>query len=192
MSKAVTSKQLLLLERGLKTICFLLIAAGIFYALLTVTDGWSRLREVWPPFLSTRSLNRIAKKLGSLAGLFTIGAAGLWTVKTLFIQLKNRNMGIGQALKEPLMFLRKHHVLLGLTVLGLAFGHGTYFLVLLHGTGGKVYTGLAAFFLLAILAGAGVWLKFAAPKRKTVSSSRKIHAALALLFVIALLLHLSS
>lgn len=179
------------LEWGIKTICSLLIAAGLLYAGLSSTNSWTWLTGIWPALFSARSLSHFAKNLGSLAELFTIGAAGLWFIKTLSIQLKKRNISFWKVLKQPLVLLRKHHVLLGWTVLFTVAGHGAYFLFLAHKAPVTVYTGLAAFIVLIFLASAGVWLQFFAPKRKTVGLSKKIHAVLALLFGIAVLLHLS-
>ena len=129
------------------------------------------------------------QSVGSISEYLAIGAACLWLGRYVFTFLKKRKIGLSNYFPPVLKLLKKHHTVIGWAVLALASGHGAYFFFKTSEHMDRIYTGLAAFIGLVVLALVGLildkWVK-----GKKFLSYRKIHKAIAVVFGIALVVHL--
>ena len=135
------------------------------------------------------ALKEINKTLGSVAEYGAIATGALWLARHVWMYTKRNKLSGAHYLRHVFLFLKKHHTIIGYTVLSLATCHGVYFL--LKGTDKmlRFYSGIGAFAALLIVSSAGVYLQKSGAGA-AFAKNRKLHQAAAILFGLGLLIHL--
>ncbi|WP_421383168.1 hypothetical protein ACOJQI_02345 [Bacillus salacetis] len=156
----------------------LLIAAGVGLMILGI-------------FLpgETDFMNDIFEKLGTIGEYTAILAGALWLGRLVFREMKKRGIKINKYMKDFVKLLKTHHTLFGWVVTAAVLGHGLYFLLQTSEHMDSIYSGIAAGIGLIALVLIGVVLDKWAKKKKYILY-RNIHKGIALLFGIALVIHL--
>ncbi len=131
----------------------------------------------------------LSNQLGAWSVLAACLAVGIWVSRKMYIQVKKRKVPDFDLAKQTLLYLRKHHILLGWATIATASAHGIYYLLLYPNRRGEIYTGLIAWLALAMLIGLGVWLDYRLAAKKSPKQVRMYHITLAVIFILAMFLH---
>ncbi|MCZ8522633.1 MULTISPECIES: hypothetical protein [Paenibacillus] len=169
-SKKVWIPAILIVIAGL-----LLVAYSLYLEMNGTHPGPSRGGGGLPP--------EGGKKEGELFEWLGTAAVVCGAVSFLWLRFKKKLRSPSEFVRTAGGLLRRLHTWMGWTALVLVGVHGVYYLVTKlqdH----KIYTGLAAFLILAALAGYG-WLM---PRIRNVWM-RKVHLLLSLVWIPLLLLH---
>ena len=152
-------------------------ATGAFYS----TQNQARLAGFEPRLWSNQY-----GALGMLAGG---GAVAIWVLRKAYVLVKKRQFSDFEVTRSTLLFLRRHHILLGWATLMTGTAHGIYFLLRYPNRLFEVYTGLLTLVLLVVLAGMGIWLDYRLAAKQRSKRVRGSHIALAVGFLVTLLIH---
>ncbi|NKE06758.1 hypothetical protein [Mesobacillus selenatarsenatis] len=137
----------------------------------------------------TDLMSELFEKGGTIAEIGAITAFALWMVRLLFLQLKKRNFVFVNWVQLAFKLLREHHTLIGWAAFSAALAHGSYFFLQTNEEWESIYSGLATLIGFAFLVIFGLTLdKWA--KGKKYLTYKKIHQAIAIVFGLALGVHL--
>lgn len=136
------------------------------------------------------ALKGLNKNLGSLAEYGAIAAGSLWLIRNIWLYLHKRKIMVSKYTKELYMLLKQYHTLIGYAVFVVATSHGIYFLIVGSRHMIRIYSGIFALIGLILVAIAGILLHKLKDKKKYITY-RKAHQAVAVIFGIGLLIHLS-
>lgn len=131
----------------------------------------------------------LSNLLGDWAMVVGISAAAMWIARKIYIKVKKRQFPDFNVTQTTLIYLRKHHILLGWTTVFTASAHGIYYLLRYPDKQGQIYTGLFAWGALVLLVGMGLMLDFKIKKRQRARKVRVYHIILATLFMVGMLVH---
>jgi hypothetical protein len=136
-------------------------------------------------------------RVGGLLGFFSlfIGMYALaqWGVRTGYIWGKKRAIRFPvQAMRNLLLFLRKHHQFFGWLVLITAAAHALAYLPEYTRIASKWWiTGLIGLALLGFLTGLGLWIERQVKLKRLSTKARLIHIITAITFFVVIYLHLA-
>ncbi|MGV2939815.1 hypothetical protein AB5I83_09510 [Mesobacillus sp. LC4] len=137
----------------------------------------------------TDLMSELLEKGGTIAEIGAITAFALWIVRLLFLQLKKRNFVFVKWIQLAFKLLREHHTLIGWAAFSAALAHGSYFFLQTNEEWESIYSGLATLIGFAFLVIFGLTLdKWV--KGKKYLTYKKIHQAIAIVFGLALGVHL--
>ncbi len=135
-----------------------------------------------------------ATAIGTLGLLVSFHAANQWAARHVYLILKKGPPAfVTPHVRAILLFLRKHHWLLGSLTLLTALSHMLFYLPsLLDRQLTKVVTGFAALGVLLLLVALGLWMVTHQRlyKRPIPLAIRRTHALLSILFLFSLALHI--
>lgn len=137
----------------------------------------------------TDLMSDLYKKVGTIAEIGAITAFALWIVRLLFLQLKKRKFAFLKWVQLAFKLLREHHTLIGWAAFSGALAHGSYFFLQTNEEWESIYSGLATLIGFAFLVTFGLILDKRV-KGKKYLTYKKIHQAIAIVFGIALGVHL--
>ncbi|WLR52051.1 hypothetical protein LC040_03815 [Bacillus tianshenii] len=138
---------------------------------------------------ATDTMEEMSKTLGAIAEYGAIGAGALWLVRHAVGFVKKRKMSFGHYVQMLFKLLRTYHTFIGWVVFSVATSHGVYFLLNESEHMDRVYSGLATFIGLVVLVSFGLLLQKRG-KNKKYAAYKRVHQLIALLFGLALLIHL--
>ncbi len=129
--------------------------------------------------------------LGIMAFLVAVYAAGQWATRQGYLRIRNGALPrLKAAVRQLLLFLRRHHQFFGWLVFITATGHAaTYLPILSQVSANRLLTGLAAWLTLAGLSTLGLWVERNSRKRDGGAQARFIHSLTALVFFALLVIH---
>ena len=135
-----------------------------------------------------------ATGVGTLGFLVSFHAANLWTVRHLYDGTKKGPPAfIPTHVREMLLFLRKHHVLLGSLTLLTALAHMSFYVPSLPDRGlYKVVTGFAALGMLVLVVALGLWIVIEKTlyRKQVPLVIQNAHTFLGIVFLVSLALHI--
>jgi hypothetical protein len=134
-------------------------------------------------------VKEISNLFGDCAVVVGITAVSIWIVRKGYIELKKRKIPDYDITRAMLLFLRKHHILLGWTTILTATAHGTYYVMRYPNKQFEIFTGLFAWSVLAILVMVGVFLDYRLKERLRTKRIRVYHIVLAVLFMAGIAVH---
>ncbi|MEH7444615.1 hypothetical protein V7201_20065 [Bacillus sp. JJ1122] len=137
----------------------------------------------------TDLMSELYKKMGTMAEIAAIAAIALWVIRLAFIELKKRKFTYIKWVQLGFKMLREHHIIIGWVAFSAALAHGSYFFLQTSEEAESIYSGLATLIGFAILVSFGFVLNKWG-KGKEYLRFKKIHQAFAIVFGIALGIHL--
>lgn len=137
----------------------------------------------------TDLMSELFEKIGTIAEIGEIAAFSLWIIRILLMQLKKREFTYLRWIQLTFKFLKEHHILIGWAAFSAAFAHGSYFLLQTSEEKESIYSGLVTLSGFTILVTFGLFLDKRGIGRKYLKY-KKIHQGIAVLFGIALVVHL--
>ncbi len=188
MSSLLQSLKKRPLAIGLKAVCVIIMLFAILALGITITNSWPAVALHFPASFSGRKLKMLGKQIGSFAEYGVFGAAGYWLLKLLLRKWKT--VPLKSLLQSAMLFFKRNHTFLGWFSVIVAASHAAYFLLNPDDKPIYLYTGLAAFGGLLLVALFGTIFRHAVKEKKAPLSRRKWHMAAAGVFAVAFLLHL--
>lgn len=170
----------------------ILLASVSFGVWMLVTGGISPtggLRSAGPGMFL---LARFGTLLGIIATPIALYAALSWIVRQGYIMSKKRAWkGLGSPLRDLLIFVREQHQFFGIIVIVAASGHMLQYLPqLANNETYEIVTGFVAIGTLGLMVILGLWVWLATLNKKaTPKIIRTTHAALSIIFLGTLALH---
>jgi predicted Co/Zn/Cd cation transporter (cation efflux family) len=137
----------------------------------------------------TDLMSELFEKIGTIAEIGAIAAFSLWVLRILLMQLKKREFTYLRWIQLAFKFLKEHHILIGWAAFSAALAHGSYFLLQTSEETESIYSGLVTLIGFTILVSFGLFLDKRG-KGKKYLKYKKIHQGIAVLFGIALGVHL--
>lgn len=137
----------------------------------------------------TDLMSEIYEKIGTMAEIAAIAAFALWISRLALMQLKKRKPPFVKWFQLLFKILKEHHTLIGWAAFTAALAHGSYFFLQTSEEIESIYSGLATFSALAVLVAVGFILNKWG-KGKKYLKFKKIHQGIAIVFGIALGIHL--
>ncbi|MEH7883448.1 hypothetical protein V7654_03885 [Bacillus sp. JJ1609] len=137
----------------------------------------------------TDLMSELYKKMGTMAEIAAIAAFALWVIRLAFIELKKRKFTYVKWIQLGFKLLKEHHMIIGWVAFSAALAHGSYFFLQTSEEAESIYSGLATLIGFAILVSFGLILNKWG-KGKKYLRFKKIHQAIAVVFGIALGIHL--
>jgi hypothetical protein len=132
----------------------------------------------------------IDKNIGTMAEIVSIGAALLWLIRKIWIELKKRKVIFVEYVQIIFLTLKKFHIYFGVSTLILAGAHGLFFLLFPVKETLRIYSGIATFSSLVLLALLG-WRHQRTQRTKNALKTKKTHIFFAIIFGTLLLLHIN-
>lgn len=137
----------------------------------------------------TDLMSELFEKVGTMAEIAAIAAFALWVIRLAFIKLKKRKFTFIKWIQMAFKILKEHHILIGWVAFSAALAHGSYFFLQTSEETESIYSGLATLIGFAILISFGLIInKWGKGKRYL--KYKKIHQGIAIVFGIALGVHL--
>ncbi|MDP4163741.1 MAG: hypothetical protein Q8906_15385 [Bacillota bacterium] len=179
-----------MVEKVLALLTKIILAAGAIAFIIAIIDVGNTLKLLFSGVKAGKSLKEINKNIGTIAEIVGIATGVLWLFRTVWVEMKKRKWPFHDWIQQLYLLLKKNHIFLGCVTLAVSFAHGLYFF--LHQ--GKhiwvVYSGIATFLSLVVLA----LLGYNHQQNKTTKKNRvtkKRHMLMALVFAILFLIHLN-
>lgn len=135
-------------------------------------------------------IQAVSNGLGALSVAAGSAAIGIWVARKLYIEIKKRKIPDFQLTRTALLFLRRHHILLGWTTLLVATSHGIYYLMNYPNRAVNIFTGLFAWLMLALLVSLGSWLDYKLKAKQKMKKVRLYHMAIAFIFIAGMVIHI--
>lgn len=127
---------------------------------------------------------------GAMAAGFA--AVAVWVSRKVYIEVKKRKIPDFELTRATLLYLRKHHMLLGWITLAVAAAHGVYYLLLWPFRWFEVITGVVALGILALLVPIGLRLNAKIKAKQKSKRNHALHFTIAIVFIIAMVVHAAS
>ncbi|MDR7072380.1 hypothetical protein [Fictibacillus barbaricus] len=172
-----------LLNYAIKIILAIIISIGIGMLAITLYHSFKDIPV-------NRFYKGIDKNVGTMAEIVSIGAALLWLFRKIWLELKKRKVSFVEYVQMVFLTLKNFHIYFGITVLILAFSHGLFFLLNPVEEKIRIYSGIAAFTSLVLLAILG-WRHQRSLKTKNALKTKKVHIAFAIIFGVIFLIHIN-
>lgn len=137
----------------------------------------------------TDFMSELYKTMGTMAEIAVIAAFALWVIRLAFIELKKRKFTYVKWVQLGFKLLKEHHMIIGWVAFSAALAHGSYFFLQTSEEVESIYSGLATLIGFAILVTFGFILNKWG-KGKQYIKLKKYHQAIAIVFGIALGIHL--
>lgn len=137
----------------------------------------------------TDLMSELFEKVGTIAEIAAIAAFALWGIRFALIKLKKRKFTFIKWIQLAFKNLKEHHILIGWVAFSAALSHGSYFFIQSSEEIESIYSGVATLIGFAFLVSFGLILNKWG-KGKKYSTYKKIHQGLAIVFGIALGIHL--
>lgn len=168
----------------------IILAAGAIAIIIAIIDVGNTVKLFFSGVKAGRFLKEINKNIGTIGEIIGITTGVLWVSRILWVEMKKRKWPFHEWIQQLYLLLKKNHMFLGWVTLLVSFSHGLYFF--LHQ--GKhiwiVYSGIAAFLSLVVLALLG-WTHQQNRTTKKNRVTKKRHMLMALIFAILFLIHLN-
>ena len=149
-------------------------------------------RSLVVSMLATIFPGRTGTLLGALAVPIALYAACSWVVRQGYVLSKRRVWKrLSAHLRSLFLFVREHHQFFGIVVIVAALAHMMQYLpVLSHSDTYEIITGFVAIGVLGLMVILGLWVWIATLKKNVPPRIiRNTHAALTIIFLGALMLH---
>ncbi|UOF92471.1 hypothetical protein LSG31_10095 [Fodinisporobacter ferrooxydans] len=151
------------------------------------TIGFYKFADAQNPFLYP--FRGISNLFGGLSVAVGVAAVSIWILRKLYVEIKKRKIPDFELTRAALLFLRKHHILLGWLTIVTAGAHGIYYMLQYPNQAFRIYTGLVAWILLVILAGLGAFLNYKLRDKQKSKTTRLYHIVFAIFFLAGMVIH---
>jgi hypothetical protein len=162
----------------LRVVGLALIGLSLLFAILVLTQAPGHF------------LQRDSNLIGAGSMLMLIASTGLWGSHRLYLLWRRAEIPFRDLPRRLFLFLRRQHTFLGWVVFATASSHGLYFLLVDSLTVSRMISGLAAWVVLATLAGLGWWIEQGRKRKRSGKTVQWWHTILAAIFLVALFLHI--
>lgn len=136
------------------------------------------------------NLRGISNLVGAWAVVLGLAAVAIWIARKFYVEVKKRQWPDFDLTKSTMLYLRRHHILLGWATLFAVSAHGIYYLLLYPDKLTQIVTGLVAWGSLVVLVALGVLLDYKIIGKQKSRSIRIYHFAWAVVFILGMLVHL--
>jgi hypothetical protein len=172
---------------GYLSILAALLAGVVFYTQSAVDTHGAQVGRVGA---GGHNLKGISNLVGAWAVVLGVAAVAIWVTRKIYIQVKKRQWPDFDLTKSTMLYLRRHHILLGWATLVTVSAHGIYYLLQYPNKQTQIVTGLIAWGALVVLVALGLLLDFKIQSKQKSRRVRVSHFALAAFFIIGMLIHL--
>lgn len=119
----------------------------------------------------------------------SIGAFGLWISKKIFLEIRKRDIQDFGIIRYLIIFLRKHHVMIGWLAIFSTSAHGIYYILSYPNKQTEIVTGIITWGLLIILGGFGAFLDYKFKEKRKHNKIKVYHIVLSVIFMVGLIIH---